>query len=210
MLVGAVKPLRALLIVPTQLVAGIAAAAAVNGMLPGPLKVANTLGDRTTAVQGLFLEVFLTSQLVLTVYLLAVEKHRATHLAPVAIGISVFVAHLAGTFYTGTSLNPARSLGPAVLVGFTSYHWIYWIGPILGALLAFVVYSVLKFLDYKTANPGQDMDNTNKANTLAAPDAAISSIATSEANLIASPRPRTRDSNSMFSEGDSRAHQTRA
>ena len=202
--------MRALLIVPTQLMAGIAAAGAVNGMLPGPLKVANSLGDSTTAVQGLFLEIFLTSQLILTVYLLAVEKHRATHLAPVAIGISVFVAHLAGTFYTGTSLNPARSLGPAVLVGFTSYHWIYWVGPVLGALLAFVVYSVLKWLDYKTANPGQDMDNLNKANALTAaesPAIGTSSTATSEANLVGSHRPKTRDSQSMLSDGNARTYQ---
>ncbi|KAM4057377.1 major intrinsic protein [Hirsutella rhossiliensis] len=161
-LVGAVTPLRALVIVPAQLAASIAASAAVMGLLPGPLRVANSLSNGTNIAQGLFLEMFLTTQLVLAVYFLAVEKHRATYLAPIGIGISVFIAHMAGTNYTGTSVNPARSFGPAVLTGFKSYHWIYWLGPFAGALVAFIVYSLLKWLDYRTANPGQDDDDIER------------------------------------------------
>lgn len=152
------------MIIPTQLVAGIAAAAVVDGILPGPLKVANALGNGTETVQGLFLEMFLTAQLVLTVYFLAVEKHRSTYLAPIGIGTAVFIAHIAGTNYTGTSINPARSFGPAVIVGFPGYHWIYWLGPFMGTLLAFVLYTIMKSLDYGTANPGQDDDSIDMAN----------------------------------------------
>lgn len=104
------------------------------------------------------LETLFTAQLVLTVYFLAVEKHRATFLAPVGIGASVFLAHIVGIGLTGVSINPARTFGPALLTKFSSYHWIYWIGPFAGALLAFAVYSTLKWLDYQTANPGQDGD----------------------------------------------------
>lgn len=156
LLVRAITPVSALLIIPTQIVAGIAAAGVVDGLLPGPLSVGNTLGNGTSVSQGLFLEMFLTAQLVLTVYFLAVEKHRSTFLAPVGIGISVFIAHLAGTRFTGTSVNPARSFGPAVITGFPGYHWIYWLGPTLGALLSFSVYTLMKRLEYDTANPGQD------------------------------------------------------
>lgn len=163
-LVGAVKPLRAAMVVPTQIIAGIAAAAVVDGILPGALKVGNALGDGTRPVQGVFLEMFLTAQLVLTVYFLAVEKHRATYLAPIGIGASVFIAHIAGTNYTGTSVNPARSFGPAVIVGFPGYHWIYWVGPFLGTGLAFAVYTCMKLLDYSTANPGQDTDDIDRSN----------------------------------------------
>lgn len=116
---------------------------------------------------------FLTCQLVLTVYLVAVEKHRSTYLGPVAVGVALFIAHIAGTNYTGTSVNPVRSLGPAVIVGFTHYHWIYWIGPLLGTLLAFAIYFVLKWLDYQTANPGQDADNLEKANKATEPGASL-------------------------------------
>lgn len=157
-LVGAVKPLRGLVIFPTQIVAGIAAAAVTDGLIPGPLKVANTLGGGANRTQGLFLEMFLTAQLVLTVYFLAVEKHRGTFLAPIGIGLSVFIAHIVATRWTGTSINPARSFGPACIVGFTNYQWIYWLGPFMGSFLAFGVYTCFKWLEYQTANPGQDDD----------------------------------------------------
>jgi aquaporin rerated protein, other eukaryote len=74
---------------------------------------------------------FLTAQLVLTVFMLAVEKHRSTFLAPVGIGLTLFVAEIAGVHYTGGSLNPARSFGPDVVLGsFPSYHWIYCTAPV--------------------------------------------------------------------------------
>jgi aquaporin related protein len=59
-----------------------------------------------------------------------------------------------GVFFTGGSLNPARSFGPAVVNRhFTGYHWIYWIGPLLGALLASGFFKFIKMLEYETANP---------------------------------------------------------
>lgn len=64
-----------------------------------------------------------------------------------------------GVHFTGGSLNPARSLGPAVVLGrWPEYFWIYFIGPILGALLASGFYSLLNFLRWKECNPGQDGD----------------------------------------------------
>ena len=100
---------------------------------------------------------FLTAQLVLTILMLAVEKHRATFLAPLGIGMSLFVAELAGVYYTGGSLNPARSFGPAVAsYDFPNEHWVYWAGPMLGALLASGFYWVVRLLRYEGANPGQD------------------------------------------------------
>ncbi|KAL7895496.1 aquaporin-like protein [Trichoderma sp. SZMC 28014] len=163
-LVGAITPLRGLLIFPTQIVAGIAAAAVTDALLPGPLLVANKLSSGTSISRGLFIEMFLTSQLVITVYFLAVEKHRATFLAPLGIGLAVFIAHLCGTNFTGTGINPARSFGPCVVTSFTGYQWIYWAGPFMGSLLAFAVYRLLKWLEYHNANPGQDDDNNIKKN----------------------------------------------
>lgn len=162
-LVGAVPPLHALAIVPTQLVAAMAAAGITDALLPGPLLVTNALGNGTSVAQGVFIEMFLTAQLVLTVYFLAVEKHRSTHLAPIGIGISVFIAHICATNWTGTSINPARSFGPSVVAGFHGYDWIYYIGPFMGSFLAFGCYKVFKVLEYQTANPGQDDDDIERA-----------------------------------------------
>ena len=115
---------------------------------------------------------FLTAQLVLSVFMLAVEKHKATFLAPVGIGLTLFVDHLVGVYYTGCGVNPARSFGPDVVIGhFPGYHWIYCtgsspvlvnplgVGPGLGALLASAVYKVLKLLKYHEVNGTQDRDS---------------------------------------------------
>jgi len=64
-----------------------------------------------------------------------------------------------GVLYTGGSLNPARSLGPDVATKrFDGYHWIYWVGPLLGAVLAVLLYRLLKLLEYQTALPDADGD----------------------------------------------------
>ncbi|KAI0130852.1 aquaporin-like protein [Daldinia grandis] len=160
MLVGAVDYIRGPLVIFSQFLGGIAAAAVISGLAPGPLNVGTSLGGGTTAVQGLFIEMFLTAQLVFTIFMLAAEKHRGTFIAPVGIGLSLFIAELMGVYYTGGSVNPARSFGPAVVIGsFYNYHWIYWVGPILGSLLASGFYIFIKALEYETVNPQQDDNN---------------------------------------------------
>lgn len=63
-----------------------------------------------------------------------------------------------GVRYTGGSLNPARSFGPAVVTqgGFPTYHWIYWLGPILGALLAAGFYKFVKTMEFDQISPNID------------------------------------------------------
>jgi aquaporin rerated protein, other eukaryote len=163
LLAGAIKPVRAILVFVAQLVGGIAAAAVVDGITPGPLHVSTKLSPEMNLAQGVFLEMFLTTELVLVILMLAVEKHKSTFLAPVGIGGALFVGHIAGVYWTGASLNPARSFGPEVIAGFQSYDWIYWVGPFLGSLLASGFYRLLKFLEYETANPGQDFDDQEAA-----------------------------------------------
>lgn len=67
---------------------------------------------------------------------------------------------MTGVYFTGGSLNPARSFGPCVVLHeFAHYHWIYWLGPILGSIVAAGFYKFIKVLEYETANPGQDLDH---------------------------------------------------
>ena len=78
------------------MLASIAAAGVVSAILPGPLNVSTSLGGGTTIAQGVFLEMFLTAELVFTIFMLAAEKHKATYLAPIGIGLSLFVAEMTG------------------------------------------------------------------------------------------------------------------
>jgi hypothetical protein len=71
-----------------------------------------------------------------------------------------YETNLLQVFFTGGSLNPARSFGPDVILHtFSTYHWIYWVGPILGSLLASGFYKFIKMLEYETVNPGADHDH---------------------------------------------------
>lgn len=157
MIVGAVPYLRGCLVIVSQILGGISAAAVVSALLPGPIAIRTSLAPGVSVAQGLFIEMFLTAQLVFTIFMLAAEKHRATFIAPVGIGLSLFIAELFGVYYTGGSVNPARSFGPCVVVhSFYSYHWIYWVGPIMGSMLASGFYMFIKALEYETVNPEQD------------------------------------------------------
>ncbi|KAL4733423.1 aquaporin-like protein [Aspergillus similis] len=158
-LVGGMPAYRGLFVFGAQLVGGIAAAGVVSALFPGDLNVSTRLGGGASISQGLFIEMFLTAQLVFVIIMLAVVKHKGTFLAPVAIGISFFVTEMIGDYYTGGSLNPARSLGPDVVNrSFPGYHWIYWVGPLLGSLLACGFYYFLTFFSYESVNPGQDFN----------------------------------------------------
>jgi len=159
-LVGAIPAVRFLCVVLAQILGGIAAAAAASATFPGPLPVNVRLGGGTSIAQGLFIEMFTTTLLVLTVIMLAAVKHKATFLAPIGIGIAIFVGHLCSIYYTGAGINPARAFGPDVVNrSFPGYHWIYWLGPALGSLLAASFYHLLEAFNWKTANPGQDYDD---------------------------------------------------
>ncbi|KAF2489037.1 aquaporin-like protein [Lophium mytilinum] len=163
-LIGAVGWIRGAFALISQLAGAMAAAGVVSALFPGPLAVRTTLTAGTSVVRGLFIEMFLTAELVFCIFMLAAEKHKATFLAPIGIGISLFIAELAGVYYTGGSLNPARSFGPdVVLRHFDGYHWIYWVGPFLGAIIAVIFYRLVKILEYETANPGQDFNEHEAA-----------------------------------------------
>jgi len=157
-LAGQLPWIRGLFLFPAQLLGGMVAAALVSCMFPGSIANVNTtLSPGTSIAQGVFIEMFLTSLLVFIVIMLAAEKSKDTFIAPIGIGLALFVAELAGVYYTGASLNPIRSFGPSVASrSFPGYHWIYWVGPFLGASISAGYYKFIKYFEYSEANPGQD------------------------------------------------------
>ncbi|KAH7323955.1 aquaporin-like protein [Rhexocercosporidium sp. MPI-PUGE-AT-0058] len=152
-LIGAITWARCALLCVAQTVATIAASYMVYGLFNGGLNTGTTLGGGTSPAQGVVIEMLLTAQLAFVIFMLAAEQHAATYLAPLGIGLSFFVAELVGIFWTGGSLNPVRSLAPCIVNhSFTSYHWIYWVGPISGVILAVLIYKLVKALEYESVN----------------------------------------------------------
>ena len=170
-LAGALGWKRCILLVAAQFAGGMAASGLVEALTPnfGNAGV-TTLAEGLSPVQGLFLEAILTAALIFSVFMLAAEKHRATHLAPVGIGLTLFVCHLFSVRWTGAGLNPARALGPSVVHrDFPSYHWIYYVGPFIGSLFAVTFYLGLKACDYSKVVLGQDADHCEGPGAISVP-----------------------------------------
>ena len=125
-LVRAISIVRAMILFIAQMAGSMLASVIVRYLFPESFNVRTTLGGGASIVQGVFIEALLTAELVFTIFMLAKEKHRATFIAPVGIGLALFISELVGVQFTGGSLNPARSFGPCVItLTFDKEHWIY-------------------------------------------------------------------------------------
>lgn len=146
----AINPTRCVVHWIAQILGGMAAGGAASAMTPGRVLFANSLGLGCSKTRGLFLEMFGTTILCFTVLMTAIESRDGTFMAALPIGISLFISHLALTAYTGTGVNPARSFGAALAAkSFPVYFWIYWIGPLLGGILASAIWHALQWLNYQ-------------------------------------------------------------
>ncbi|MCI0527901.1 MAG: aquaporin [Nitrospira sp.] len=98
------------------------------------------LAPGVSVFTGILVETVLTFFLVIAVYGTAVDP-KAPKIGGFGIGLTVLFDILLGGPITGASMNPARTFGPAIASGFWENHIVYWIGPILGAIIAGVLYS---------------------------------------------------------------------
>jgi aquaporin Z len=92
----------------------------------------------------------LVAEVVLTFFFLmiilgATDRRAPKGFAPIAIGLGLTLIHLIGIPVTNTSVNPARSTGPALFVGGWALEqlWLFWLAPIVGAAIAGVVYPLI-------------------------------------------------------------------
>ena len=128
-----------------QFLGGILGAVLLNVVLPNPSDLGVTiLAEGVTPVQGLVVEIVLTFFLVNTIFNTAVSG-KAGNFAGLAIGLTLVLCILMGGPLTRASLNPARTLGPAIVSGNYADMWLYFVGPCVGAILAALLYiGVLK------------------------------------------------------------------
>lgn len=149
-----ISPLRALLYTTGQVVGGILGSLLLKGITPSRLH--ENLGLTSvhadlTGGQAFACELVFTFILVFSIFG-TTDPNRALFGSPaLGIGLTVGVVHLAGIPLTGASMNPARSLASSVVsTGPTAFneHWVYWVGPILGGIVAAVAYKYL-FCPYK-------------------------------------------------------------
>lgn len=108
---------------------------------------ANDLQEGVSMVGGLLAEIIFTCVFVLVVLGATAKTNGATNnFAGLAIGLSLVLVHLVCIRYTGTSVNPARSIAPAVFQGGTALTnlWIFIVGPFVGAILAAIIWKIVE------------------------------------------------------------------
>ena len=90
--------------------------------------------------QALILETVLTFILMLVFFGCGLDRRARVDFAGIAVGLTVALEAACMGPITGASMNPARSLAPALVGWNWQHHWVYWIAPICGAQLAIIVY----------------------------------------------------------------------
>lgn len=157
---GKIPPPQAAVNVVAQLLGSISGAALLAAMVDENMDMTRSLGSNMLSPgyeswQALIGEVMGTFLLMYTVLETAVNMQSDTYrmVAPIAIGFSVFIAHCLLIPIDGCSINPSRSFGPAVIATITDRqpaekiwedHWVFWVGPIVGALLGVGVFQLLR------------------------------------------------------------------
>ena len=97
-----------------------------------------------TMVAGLIIEVVMTAMF-LFIIMGATDKRAPAGFAPIAIGLGLTLIHLISIPVTNTSVNPARSTGPAIFVGDWALGqlWLFWVAPIAGAAIGAAIYNLI-------------------------------------------------------------------
>lgn len=164
---------RTLTYIVAQTLGGVAGAGILYAITPKANRYGmgvSHINSEMTESQAFGVEVICTFVLVLTIF--GTTDNRRTDLkgaVSLSIGLAAVCTHLFGIPYTGASLNPARTFGPALIVGGDAWahHWVYWIAPPVGGMLAGLLYSHI-FRESKTQSleitPAIDAETGNNKN----------------------------------------------
>jgi aquaporin Z len=142
-----IEPMMAMVYIVAQLLGAVLAAYLLKGIFPAEVAAAARLGGQSVSIeissfQAILCEAIATFFLVFVIFGTAVDP-AAPKVGGFAIGLTVTADILAIGPLTGASMNPARSFGPALVSGIFEGHLIYWIGPIIGGIVAALLYDGL-------------------------------------------------------------------
>ena len=147
---GEIGVTRAVAYIVAQLLGATAAAGVLTLIFPalGDLGRNNpgvnlgvpALGPDVSIVSGLITEAVLTFFLVFVIFGTAVNPNGPKAIAPLAIGLTITMDIFAGGRITGAAMNPSRAFGPELVQQDFTNWWVYWVGPIIGGVIAGLLY----------------------------------------------------------------------
>ena len=142
---GNISLLKAVVYWVAQLLGSVVACLLLKIATGGAAVGAFSLSAGVGAWNAVVFEIVMTFGLVYTVYATAVDPKKGDLgvIAPIAIGFIVGANILVGGAFTGASMNPAVSFGPALVSWEWGYQWVYWVGPLIGAGIAGAIYELL-------------------------------------------------------------------
>jgi MIP family channel proteins len=162
---GQIALTRAVTYIVAQVLGGTAGAGVLTMVFPalGPMGRNNPgvnlglpgLGPDVSISGALIMEAVMTFFLVLVIFGTVVDPRGPKAIAPLAIGLMITMDILTGGRITGAAMNPARALGPALVQQDFTNWWIYWLGPIIGGLIAAFAYKSIWLGDGRVRLPAR-------------------------------------------------------
>lgn len=144
LITGNIGLARAIMYIIVQVSGAVLAMIAIDGLAFETSNLGlQSITSSTGVANGFVLMVILSFFLVFTFFATAVDKRGNTLLAPLAIGTVIALSYFVTLSLTGGAINPVRAFAPALVHGTWDDHWVYWAGPVVGALVAGVVYATV-------------------------------------------------------------------
>lgn len=144
---GHISILKAIFYIIVQCIGAVAGSAILKVIVPitkqGNLGL-TTINAELGVEQAFIVEAVITFVLILVVQAVCDPRRKDLgNAAPIAVGLAISTCHLMAINFTGASMNPARTFGPAVVGVNWANHWVYWAGPIVGGVVAGVLYRLM-------------------------------------------------------------------
>ena len=157
---GRITPTRGAMYVVAQLAGAVVGMLLLRAFLIDEIVDATGAGGHAindavvpSSLAAVGLEAVGTFVLVWTVFAVAIAPRGGSGIiAPLFIGLAILVAHIVLIPLTGSGINPARTFGPALINNAWTDHWVYWVGPLIGAAAAAITYYVLFLMPEEQAS----------------------------------------------------------
>jgi len=201
---GKISVVRAIVYILVQLFGSIVGSSLLRSMLSQSIIAGSGMGthglnSKLTVQQGFWAEVIFSFIFIFVVFATAIspfagkftplrgdagsgKSYGPGKLTPFAVGMTILILHTVGIKFTGASMNPARSFGPALVNNKWANQWIYWAGPLVGSTFAAIIAQVI-FL-----STPRDIFRLNKDTSAKIPDAPVPALATVEIKAGSTPR----------------------